>query len=316
LLAENEDRCDPPLGEDEVRKIAESVSRYDPADQAGQGKQSSYDIILAYFRELFDPSFRRGRVIYSRSLGREVDPAEACFAPGIELIRRLEFASDVPCYKDGAKNRGGIPGHFVRWAKSAWVDLIRPLEEEAEASEVDPGAASDFEADLRGALQRMLPLGHTYGKDGEQRVERHSVISWCSIFSKSPQCKPGHWGDVRSYMVWFRRDGDLLRVALRVELFGQIGASGLPKTQAKLTQLCELYDLGKPIRLLGLRAVELHPDFVASLLPDRGKGEEDEKNDTVTRDSDFPEKFARENPCQTVRVSENGCAPSSDEGAL
>lgn len=35
LLVENASRCEPPLGEDEVRRIAESVARYAPADPIG-----------------------------------------------------------------------------------------------------------------------------------------------------------------------------------------------------------------------------------------------------------------------------------------
>ena len=53
-----------------------------------------------------------------------------------------------------------------------------------------------------------------------------------------------HWGDVRGYRMWSRRDkGRPLRVVIQAELFPQVHASGLPATQRQFAELARLYGI-------------------------------------------------------------------------
>src|SRR5207244_1045014 len=49
--------------------------------------EKGIEILFAYFWDKYLPAFRRGNVLYSGRLGREVKPGEICFAPGRELLK-------------------------------------------------------------------------------------------------------------------------------------------------------------------------------------------------------------------------------------
>jgi hypothetical protein len=258
LLAENEARCDPPLPEDEVRGIAQSVGRYPPAADA-------YAIILAYLRETLRPIFRRRGAIYSEAQDRDIRMHELVSGAPIELINRLEKATNAPKGKKGKLGREGLPALFGRWAPSAVRDLFDSLPEESAAAEVSELAQEEFRTELAKAMKRTLTLGFCR-KDQHERQETRTIISWCRLLVTGQT-----WADVRGRDVWscLAKDGRTLRVALRVELFSQIGFGGplAGLTQKKFSALCELYDCGISIKVSGgnRRAVELSTTFIDDL---------------------------------------------------
>src|SRR5262249_15421594 len=76
--------------------------------------------------------------------------------------------------------------------------------------------------------------------------------------------RPGPWMGIRSYQLWTRKEQKLC-IALRVELFSQISVSELKLGQNKFTRLAQQYDVGRPVRAAGKRAVELDEAFVNRL---------------------------------------------------
>jgi hypothetical protein len=241
-----------------------------PHPAAGQwGEEESLftvEIIRAYWRERYDFCFRRGKALYSRKLAREVQHSEACFAPCTELVDRLELAVDAP--EDG---RDGIPRHFREWAKVAWVDEWNAHQDETSAGELVDPAREQFRALVRGGLLTVVALAHGYqaGESGEEtKVQKKPLLHWARSFAKGYR-----WmgADVRGLSIWAKKGPTpaLPRVALRVEVFGQVHyakLAGMPYEQ--FASLCELYDVGTRCKVQGgdTRAVELLPEFVADAL--------------------------------------------------
>jgi putative DNA primase/helicase len=260
LLAENAQRCKPPLDEAEVRKIARSVARYEPA--AGGRLPTGYDMILQFFGQRYRPPFRRGEKLFSETLGREVSRAEACYAPPIELVEQLLHASDVPRDDDRKAKRGLVPKFFKTWAPSAWADLLGGLKDEEATGEISRPAGEEFAARVAAALHAIVALGYHHDGDDLAQVERRSLVEWCWLFAKI-----GRWETVRSYRVWCtQRDGDLLGVALRAELFDQLHRADLGRISPyKFGQLAELYGIGRREKVNGVRVVVLAEEFLADV---------------------------------------------------
>jgi len=241
-----------------------------PTDGEG-AKETGYEIILAYFRERYNPVFRRGTMLYAGNLSRDVKVGEALLAAPIDLITRLEAAQDVP-RAEGAVVRGKLPNFFRTWAPTAWTDMLAALPDEEHSGEVSDPAQEEFRAKLTAALCTIVPLAYSYRKGASDRdeVQRRPIIDWARRFAKA-----GRWSDVRGHRLWSRHDGASdgtprrLRVALRVELFGQLHAADLARmTQRRFAGLCQVYGLGRSCRVKGgaERAVELDEGFVADLL--------------------------------------------------
>jgi hypothetical protein len=266
LLAENQERCDPPLSEDEVRAIARSVGRYEPGATPGG---TGWSIILRYFKERYEPVFRRGSVLFSGKFGREVKATEAYQGATIQLIEQLGGAEDAPKWADGGIKRADLPRFFSTWAKVAWANLLDELPEEEAASEVNQTAKEEFEARLADALNTIVTLGHEYkqGADAASKVERRSLLDWCVLFAK-----PGGWKAIRSYRVWAKKEGDRIAVAMRAELFGQLNKPRV--TQRQLGDLAGLYGVGTRAKVAGERAIELSVDFLDSQLETFGRSPE------------------------------------------
>jgi putative DNA primase/helicase len=283
LLVVNARRCEPPLDEKEVEGIARSVAGYDPADPfwvtaasgtAPEGTAAS--IILAQLRTKYQPTFRRGDAYYSAVLGREVKRSEACFGADSDLIKQLAQATDAPRHDDGTVKWSALPRLYKTWVPTAHTDLLAGLPEEeesgAEVGVVEP-ARGEFRARVAAALHQIVTIGQTTYEDKKEvtRTERHSLIELCDMWAK-----PGNWEQVRSYLLWLRREKDTapltlgrLRVALRVELFAQGPARDLARLdQRKFGRLAQLYDVGVDgeCRAGGARCVELTPEFIAELL--------------------------------------------------
>jgi hypothetical protein len=165
-------------------------------------------------------------------------------------------------------------------SKTAWVEMLAGLQEEGDGGEVDMLAGDQFRQKIANALLTLVPLAYTYaGPGGEDRseVQRRSLIQWCKAFAK-----PGRWGGVRSYLIWCRADSGIQRIAFRNGLFGQLHVSELARlSPTRLTQLCELYGVGRGVRISGgaQRAVELTPEFVADLLAEPAAHEGDDSHD-------------------------------------
>jgi hypothetical protein len=251
---------------------------YPPDAQPGDGRDgkpqrlSAYSIILADFRERYQPTFRRGTSLYSGALGRQVNAGEACFGAGINLITRLAEAIDAPRDRKGVVDWARLPYLFRDWCRSAWTDLLKDLPDEDRAAEVSGDAQEDFRSMVRAALLTIVALGHTYRAGGDERTEtqRRSLYDWCSLWAKL-----GKWEGIRSYQLWARREAgennvSRLRIALRVDLFTQINHPGLAKIrQGRFAKLCELYDVGtaggEDGRVHGKRVVELSPGFIEEM---------------------------------------------------
>jgi hypothetical protein len=243
-----------------------------PRVEAGDAPPGArgFDVILQHYRETYQPTFRRGTAIVSATLGREVKAAEATYGADRELLEKLSGATDAPKYPDGRLREDKLPAFFRDWARSAWAELLKTLPDEDEADELSESAQDEFRAKVGTVLTTMLTLGEVHSDDGETHTERRSVLNWCQRYAKTSK-----WGDIRSHMVWTRTGVRGLEVALRLELFAQIGRGELVKglTANKFGRLCELYGVGtnkqpdgKPAKVCGLRAVLLAPEFLAELI--------------------------------------------------
>lgn len=238
------------------------------AAEAPDGGRGGYAIILDHFRRKYNPLHKRGTAIFSGTLGREVKQGEAlCGAPYV-LLAELASAINAPRNRDGQVNVNALPQFFATWARSAWVDLLDPLDVEEQAGEVHELAREEFRGKVAAALLRLESFQYTH-KDagGEERVEtqRRSLLSWCELWAKTK-----HWGQVRSLCLWCRKTADTreqLEIALRKDLFAQIHQS-MPVSAKKFAQLCELYDVGRAgedCRAGGQRVIILHTEFVQEL---------------------------------------------------
>ncbi len=159
-------------------------------------------LIYQHFVERYRPTFRRGAVIYSEALGREVRASEACYAASTELLALLESAVDCPKSEKGTK-RELLPRFFTTWAPVAWRDLLDQLQEEEQSAEVVGSAAEEFRRKVAAGLHTHVALGNYRQDAGETVVERRTLLNWASLFAK-----PGAWKQVRTYLLWCRLDGN------------------------------------------------------------------------------------------------------------
>jgi putative DNA primase/helicase len=251
--------------------------------------RTGYEIILAYFRTVYEPTFRRDDKLHSAALARKVPPREACFAPGRELIELLGQASDCPKVQikhegsDSASlipNRQAIPKFFHTWAPSAWQDLIAELPEEEAAVEIAASAKEEFRRHVIARLVSQETFTETVKEKTPAKAEglkltaegtrivkepqRRSLIHWAALWAK-----PGSWKPVRSLLLWSRRSStDELEIALRVELFAQGHSTLGGMSQYQFADLAELYEVGEASKACGRRVVVLCPKFLAELMLD------------------------------------------------
>jgi hypothetical protein len=235
-----------------LRLARETVSSGDQ-DRSPDPKPAARDgyvIILEHYRARYRPAFRRGTSLYSSALGREVRMGEATAGAGKALIDELAVASNAPHNPDGSVKYNGLPQLFNTWSRSAWVDLLDSLSDEESVEKADGEAAEVFRQLVRQALLTPLRLGVPIQKGpykGKTRPETRALVDWCLAFAK-----PGMWKAVRSYRVWcrldVRPDGEaVLRVALRHELLGQIGADKrlIDLGPKRFARQAALYGVGK-----------------------------------------------------------------------
>jgi hypothetical protein len=244
----------------------------DPDSQPEQRQKSGYQTILDYYRLYYDPVFKRGTVLHSRTLGRQVKMGEAISGAPAELLVQLAEAFDAPRERKGRLDRDALPRFFANWCKSAWVDLIRPLPEEEVCPEISDSAQEEFRARMKAAMHTLVSIGErTYENNKEvTHVERRSLIDWCSRWAR-----PGRWDSIRGHTLWVRREpirdaGERLAIALRVELFHQIHFRPFASlTQNKFGRLAALYGVGEDRanrKVNGVRATILTLEFIDELL--------------------------------------------------
>lgn len=299
LFAANEHDLETPLPEDEVEKIAAAAALWEqgPRGEGGADPCRAAAVIRAYWEDRYEPRFRRGPLVYSGKLGREVRDGEFLGGAPSDLIDLLAAARDAPRDPEGKVKRAALPAFFRTWAPTSLQDLRADLAEEEKAGlagEVVESAAAQLRRLLSAALLTLHALGREV-KRGDETVtetERRAVVEWAALFAR-----PGKWGDVRSLCLWSRQDeGGPLRVALRPELFSQIHAHELARFESKrLTELCVRYGLATPIKVKGgdVRAVELTAEFVFELVA-RGCPEPDSRTDAADEET---HARAREETC-------------------
>jgi hypothetical protein len=182
------------------------AERGDDGDEQGEGR-TGYAIIKAHFLRTYRPRCRRRTTVVTAE-GSEVRMGQACSGAGIALINELARALDAPRDRKGNVDRERLPWFFGNWCRSAWVDILAGLDEEEDAEEVIAPAEEEFREKVATALRSIVGLGHTYtrgkGEDTETvtDTQRRSLVNWCQTFAQRGQ----QWADVRSYLVWCRRD--------------------------------------------------------------------------------------------------------------
>ena len=267
-----------------------------PSDAAGypatadSTPATGYDLILRHFRSKYQPSFRHSTKLYSGALGRDVTQAEATAGAGRDLIDQLAGAIDAPRDGNGVR-RGTLPYFFRTWAPSAWVDLLDSLPDEEGSAEIVDPARDEFRRRVSAALLSHVTIRaqHT-GKHGDAvDIERRPLIDWARMFAK-----PARFVEIRGYRLWCRRDDDRLRVALRVELFGQLPGHGdlAAMGQRRFSELAKIYDVGVGAKTGGgdVRVVELLPEFLDAMFtgpaPDGQDGRTDAGSHARAREGD------------------------------
>ncbi len=294
------------MSEDDRRETAELIQmareQLASADTAvnGQAKpqapvadpNSLAGMLLAHLRTTYDPLHRREQAIWSRSLGRAVDVREASTGPPSALLVKLIQATDCPKDREGNPNKNGLLRVWNQHLKVAWADLLATLPEETAAAEVDPFAEEELRRHLAALLGRVVSIGRRVADGHDCDVQARSLLDCCLSWAV-----PGMWGRIRSYWLWCRLEGEeslpndrveaqaerhkRLRVALRIELAGQVNAKPLTEwSTTRLTRLMEHYGIGTAIRIgkNRARAIELARDFLDDLvgdpITDREPGEE------------------------------------------
>jgi hypothetical protein len=262
----NEQQCDPPLDDDEVRKIAASISGYEPAPPgpaAGGSpdqRRPASEIIADFIRVEFDPTHRCGTMIRSHARGMLLRRSDVIAgAPG-RLIDQLAAAVEARRDEAGNAVRSCLPKVYRDWAPTAYADVLASLEDEEDSAEVESSAAADFRRKVASALFTQVTLAED--RDGTEIQARRSLVDWCCRFAK-----PGGWQSIRSYLVWTAKGADgAVRIAIRAGLFAQVGPRELAEhSQYAFGQLCEKYAVGEAQRACGRRVVELTREFIGEL---------------------------------------------------
>jgi len=229
--------------------------------------QTVYGITLAYYREAYRPTCRRGREVWSDKAGAWISARDVLQGAPKELLERLAGATDAPLMRDGRTvDRDRLPAAWRKWAPSAWVDMLGSTDPEGEESEVSASAGADLSRVLAAALHTVVTMGRRVTVKGveETQLEQRSLADWCGVLAK-----PGRgWYRMRSWHVWARRE-DRLRIALRPDLFTQLRRGDLPQlTLRQLNQLAQAHEIGGPVSVAGnsIRAMELRGEWIAEYL--------------------------------------------------
>jgi hypothetical protein len=277
LLVVNEQRCRPPLDQEEVEAIARNVSGYEPEDSAFTGKPGSplrggldlalVEAIRQDFVSRYRPAFKQGTAIWSQREERFVKPSEATYAPGVALLGTLAGTSGAPKDKKGEVDVDRLVRQFWTLAPVAWRGMLDDglPEEQGQSDGCSASAEERFRRQVAGCLFAQATFTNKNHQTGEREPERYTLLQWCRLWAK-----PGAWQPVRAALLWCRLDeAGRLRIALRSELFGQYGPKELADMPHKqFARLAEMYTVGlggDDVRPGGKRAVELTVGFISEL---------------------------------------------------
>lgn len=265
---------------------AQSPPPTDPAPSAADATAADMRKVLSdHLHNTYRPLHRRGQAVYSDALSGVVDLREAGMGPPSTLLKQLLAAPDCPRSRGHQPSTPGVLRVWRQYLAVAWADVLAGLPDEPECDEVAGGAAEEWRRHVSAVLLRIVSMGRLRPQDGggdATVIEQHSLLHWALIWANHEQ----RWARVRGYWLWCRLDGteplpaktdperDLarrqrLRVALRVELFGQMQARHLTDLpQRRLADLLELYGIGKRTTAghAGQAAIELSREFLAGLL--------------------------------------------------
>jgi hypothetical protein len=247
---------------DEQAPAPDTVPLTPPATPTPSPRNDGLGIILADFRERLKPVFKRGTAVFSEALGREVKPAEGCYAPDRQLVNKLANATDAPRDNNGEPDPRRIPKFYRDWARSSWQEMLNGLVEEAATAEVVPCAEEEFRRAVTAALHEQVTLG----REGEE-PERRSLLNWCDLWAGKLGA-PGTWQSIRSYLIWCRRVNATapVEIALRCDLFSQVRSRELAALgHRKFAALAELYGIGIADRAGGQRVVVLAAGFLTDV---------------------------------------------------
>lgn len=260
--------------------------------EAGGGEPTltMVETLAAHLRSL-RPLHRRGETVYADAAGEYLDLRRAGVGPSTPLLARMEEAIDCPRDKEGVPSIPGLLRVWRQYLAVAWADLLAELPEEADCPEIAAGSEDELRRQLAVLLGRVVTCGRVIhdGDSSFEVQESRSLVHWCLLVA---DC--GQWARIRSWHVWCQlSDGAplpvlrnlpaaqvqerlreriaRLRVALRIELAGQLGIRPLADwTPRRLTGLVEHYGLGRALRIghARARAIEVAPAYLADLLGD------------------------------------------------
>jgi hypothetical protein len=176
LRVENK-RCEPPLDDAQVEKIADSIAGYEPAE-----RRPAADIIRDFLRTEYEPTHRSGTMIRSHTRGLLLKRSDVIAgAPG-PLIEQLTEAIEASRDESGHALRKCLPKVYRDWVPTAYANLLSELPDEEDAVEVEGSAALEFRRKVATALYGQVTLGED--RDGNEIQIRKSLIDWCCSFAK------------------------------------------------------------------------------------------------------------------------------------
>jgi hypothetical protein len=214
-------------------------------------------IVYEDYRDRFAATHRRGKNAYSATDDREITPAEATYAPTVDVVAKLQKLPSVPRGKGEIGDLQAVLKVYRDVSRAAWLAYWRGLPAEDAATELAAGARREFRERIKGLLLRTVQLQFSHG-DEDEHPERRSIIGWCEALAVF-----GKWSQVSSYLVWARRESDgRVRIAFRKELAGQLNTDRELSTMPtrRFSTLCGLYDVGRRIRVADNSHRAIEPD--------------------------------------------------------
>ncbi|MGQ9851700.1 MAG: phage/plasmid primase, P4 family, partial [Aggregatilineaceae bacterium] len=272
LLQENAARCDPPLPEDEVKRIAASVARYEPTatDELDLQKDYGHAAVLAtLFKDRYRWATHRGCWMqWTGAVWRPV-PEEAVAKQAADDLRRhysaqIAVTTDKTTLQDLAKKVAetcifaritgalnflkGWPGILTmpeEWDKDPWLLNVQNGTLDLRTCELRPHQPADL-------LTQLAPVAYDPAAKGEH-WQRH-----LETFLPDP--------DVRRQV---QRDLGLALVGADLEeilpIWYGTGGNGKSTTLRVLRDLLGDYAKMAPPRLLVASKYERHPSELADL---------------------------------------------------
>lgn len=219
LLAENQARCDPPLAEAEIRKIAASIAGYDPGDPVLSevtrtvATASTKAAILIRVSDV--PSKQvawvwPGRLAFEKVAILDGNPDQGKSLISLDIAARVSVGAPMP---DGPPV--GKAGVVILSAEDGIADTIRPRLEVAGA---DLDRVLVLDSIKEGTDERLpvIPDDITSIQEAIQKVEAGLVIIDPLMSFLSPRLRSANDQEVRRAMSALRGLAEKSRVAILV----------------------------------------------------------------------------------------------------